>query len=157
MISFRFFILSICFIAVLNSCNSSGNGETYHKESTQNVCKNSRWLKIYDDGKKVTIKITNPDDSKQVFIFEGSTTGNRRSTNSIQSIKLPTDKLAVMSSTHIGMLTELNALNSISAISDVKLIDNQVVKRGVKNGKIISLGDEGLVSIDNYANKFLLN
>lgn len=148
MTSFRFLIFTIGFIFVLNSCNSSSNNETNQNVSSTNICKNSRWLKIYDDGKKVTIKITNPDDPKQVFVFEGSATGNNKSTNSIQSIKFPSDKLAVMSSTHIGMLTELNALNSISAISDVKLIDNQVVKRGVKNGKIISLGDEGQVSID---------
>ena len=144
----RFSILCSLFFLVLFSCNTTDNKKVTSKNTSQNLCKHSRWLKIYDNGQIVTIKITNPDNSKQVFVFEGKLNSKQNELNSEKKINLPISKMAVLSSTHIGMLNELNAINTIAAISNVKYVYQREVKSGIKSGQIISLGDEGQISID---------
>jgi iron complex transport system substrate-binding protein len=135
-------------IFILSACNSNSKKETEITNLSNNLCKHSRWLKIFETKNQVIIQITNPDNPKQVFTYKTSGKATNQGTNSTKIIQLPSKKLAVLSATHIGMLSELNAINFISAISDVKFVYNQQVKKGVKTGKIISLGDEGQISIE---------
>ncbi len=78
----RFSILCSLFFLVLFSCNTTDNKKVTSKNTSQNLCKHSRWLKIYDNGQIVTIKITNPDNSKQVFVFEGKLNSKQNELNS---------------------------------------------------------------------------
>jgi len=141
-------IVLILFLSFLNACSLNLKKDEELDKTSVNSCKHSRWLKIYENEEKITIKITNPDNPKQVFVFEGSPKINQKKTNSIKYLVLPIEKMAVLSSTHIGMLAKLKAINTISAISNVKFVFNPKIQRGVKNGQIISLGDEGQISID---------
>lgn len=148
MILNRFSSVLILFLFLFNACNSESNKSVKSTTHSENLCKHSRWLKIFEKENQVIIQITNPDNPKQVFTFQTSGKATIQGTKSTKFIELPSKKLAVLSATHIGMLSELDAIDFIAAISDEKFVFNQKVKKGVKNGKIISLGDEGQISIE---------
>lgn len=148
MIFSRFSFVLFFLLNALSACDFGSNKELKTVDSSKNLCKYSRLLKIFEFENEVVIQITNPDNPKQVFSFKTNGKGSNLKLNSTKIIELPSKNLAVLSATHIGMLSELNAINFISAISDVKFVYNQQVRQRVNSGTIISLGDEGQISIE---------
>jgi iron complex transport system substrate-binding protein len=61
---------------------------------------------------------------------------------------VPCQDIAALSSTHIGMLSVLDAENTICAVSDSKLVYNPAVKKALQSGSILSLGDSQEISIE---------
>jgi iron complex transport system substrate-binding protein len=101
-------------------------------ENKDNICRYSKWLRIAEFPEYTQIDILSP------------------STNELlQTIKIgdgginPGAALATFSSTHIGMLAELNSLNRIVAVQDVKYVHNEIIRNAFDAGSITSFGNEG--------------
>lgn len=104
----------------------------------------SKWLSIKESKKGVFITITNPDNSSEKFnYFIGANTPKN-----CTHIPVGPDGIATLSATHIGMLTELGAIKSISAVADEKLIYNQELKQRISKGWVATLSQEGDLSVE---------
>lgn len=135
----------LCFIFILFSCQNSIDTKKIN-HTPDNVCRYSKWLRIKESEHQVTIQIIHPDENKvfRTFVINDDSVSEKSLKNEISK----TNRIAALSATHVGMLSELFAENSISAVSDERLIFNQRVKNQIKSGKTISLGAEEQLSID---------
>lgn len=63
-------------------------------------------------------------------------------------IIIPIKTITALSSTQIGMLSVLNQEQKINGISDKNYVWNSKVQTGVKNGKILEVGNEGMIALE---------
>ena len=64
------------------------------------------------------------------------------------NISVGPNGIAALSSTHIGMLSQLGSIKSISAVGDEQLIYNQELKKRISKGWVATLGQEGDLSVE---------
>ncbi len=136
-------LLAFLFILVLASCTTK---ETKTLQSKGNLCKYAKHLQLFQTEKGIEVIIQHPDfkDKKYHFlIVDDANTQVDKATKIVQG-----EKLAVLSATHIGMLSALGMEEKITAVSNAKYIYSPKLKSRIKEGKTISLGDEGQLSIE---------
>ena len=112
--------------------------------NSQNVCKYSKWLRISETKDLVTIEIQNPDNLSEIIRLKLPNFNSSIQPSESYDLKTPIERLAVLSSTHIGMLGELDLTHRIVAVSNLKYVYNPELKRR----KLIQLGDEQTISIE---------
>jgi iron complex transport system substrate-binding protein len=119
---------------------------TSHKPVGPSVANNnySEWLSINESKRGVFISITNPDKSSEQFNYFIGTNTPKNYTN----ISVGPNGIAALSSTHIGMLSQLGSIKSISAVGDEQLIYNQELKKRISKGWVATLGQEGDLSVE---------
>jgi iron complex transport system substrate-binding protein len=71
----------------------------------------------------------------------------------MDKIEIPVKNMAVLSTTHIGMLNALKALDCIKGSTDVNFVANPTVKRRVRSGKIVSFNDETALTPERLLQK----
>ncbi|MBM3418722.1 MAG: hypothetical protein FJY17_07365, partial [Bacteroidetes bacterium] len=97
-----------------------------------NICRYSKWLRIAEFPEYTQIDIINPANNEL-----------------IQSVKIgeggiiPGAALATFSSTHIGMIAELNSLDKVVAVQDIQYVYNEILRNAFDAGSITSFGNEG--------------
>jgi iron complex transport system substrate-binding protein len=62
------------------------------------------------------------------------------------SIEVPVKNVAALSTTFIGMLNELNALDVVKASTDKQYVWNTKIKSGIEHGQILNVGYETILS-----------
>jgi len=137
----RFFLF--LFILGMTACATK---DPEKQQSKGNLCKYAKHLQLFQTEKGIKVIIQHPDfkDKKyQFLIVDDADTQADNATKIVQG-----QKLAVLSSTHIGMLTALGMEEYITAVSNAKYIYSPKLKRRIDQGKTISLGDEGQLSIE---------
>lgn len=92
-----------------------------------NLCKYSQYLKIYKIQKGFKIEILNPDSQAkhQAFI-----------------ITKPFERIAVLSSTHVGMLSAIAQQQKICAVSDAKYLHDPLLKHRFDQNRVADLRSE---------------
>ena len=108
----------------------------------------ARWLSITESENGVLISITNPDNITEKFEYFIGENGPANAT----TISIKHHGLAVLSSTHVGMLGLLNEINAISAVADKKFCYNKELNDRINNGKVVSLGQETDLSAEMLLN-----
>ena len=108
----------------------------------------SRWLSITESENGVLISITNPDNITEKFEYFIGKNGPASAT----PISIKHNGLAVLSSTHVGMLGLLNEIDAISAVADKKFCYNKELNDRIENGMVVSLGQE-----TDFSAEMLLN
>lgn len=66
-------------------------------------------------------------------------------------IHLPLDRIAALSQTSAGMMVELDADKMLSGISNLKYVYDSDVRKRVRSGKIVELGDESNFPVEKTA------
>ena len=127
------------------SCTNSPDTKKYN--SSINVCQYSKWLKISESQRAVLIEIQNPDDTAKIYSIRlPNFKSNIRS--GAYDFEKPIQRLACLSSTHIGMLAELDLRERIVAVSSLKYVyDPQL-----KSSKISVLGEEQGIDVEKVVN-----
>ncbi|MDP5009746.1 MAG: ABC transporter substrate-binding protein [Crocinitomicaceae bacterium] len=64
-------------------------------------------------------------------------------------IQTPVKRMIALSSTHIGMLSKLEGINSVVGVSNQNYLDNKELIDRTKSGKAIELGDEGMIPMES--------
>ena len=136
-------IFLLCIFALF-AC-SSENKKTVEPKSKLAY---SPWLSITESEKGVLISITNPDKITEKFEYFIGENGPASATQ----ISIKRNGLAVLSSTHVGMLGLLGEINAISAVADKKYIYNKELNDRINNGKVVSLGQETDLSAEMLLN-----
>lgn len=130
MIKYFYFFL----LFSLLSCKEQNQNKD-RVDDLKNICKYSQWLKIEEGEKGVLIEITSPIDKEKSYTI---------GINSQFETDIAIDAgepLGVFSTTHIGMLAELNALGFIKATTSQKLISSEYVNNRIKSGQIKSFSE----------------
>lgn len=60
----------------------------------------------------------------------------------------PFQRLITLSSTHIGMISELHSEDVIAGVSSATYVYNPIVQKGLKNGQVIELGEESNIPLE---------
>lgn len=106
------------------SCSDQKTAEHSKKE---NLCQHSQYLRIYNYQKGYKVEILDPDQQRKLHVFE---------------IQKPYARIAVLSATHVGMLSALGQQEKISAISNAKYLLDPQVKRLLQLKRIVDLQTE---------------
>ena len=125
--------LSAC---VSNTTIKSGSGE--------NIIRYAKHLQIKEYSNFTEIRILSPETGKpeQTWRFSKEKSGNGK------SIQVPLKHLAVLSSTHVGMLTKLKAIKKIVAVTNRHYVYNPDLLNRIEKGKVIELGEEGQIPVE---------
>lgn len=124
----------VCLISLLfTGCSDSV--QKAEKETPIQLVKYAEHFQIQVQGELTLIHIYSPEDHR----LERTVT--------LQSDKKK--RLAVLSSTHVGMLEKLNSISSIVGISNSLYVHNPQLLRQLKAGKVIELGEESQIPVES--------
>ena len=141
--SFLKIYLIIFQIGIYSSCiESSSNESQSNQKEWKSETKHSKYLKIYSNQKGVRIDISHPDISSQSYKY--FIPKNKDASIPIGYIQLSNKikSMIVLSSTHIGMLKELNELDKIKGVVSKKYIYNNEIIDKISNKQISEFGNE---------------
>lgn len=108
-------------LLILTACQNQ-----QHKTfvSAPNACQYSQYLKIWPNKNGFDIAIQNPDQPRLVQTLH---------------IDKPYERIAVLSTTHVGMLTALQQHQSLCAIPDQKFLFDHILKKRIQEKKLTDL------------------
>ena len=114
----RLWFFGLIWLFLLSAC--SEQQKLTPIDNKDNICRYSKWLRIAEFSGYTQIDILSP------------------STNELlQTIKIgdgginPGASLATFSSTHIGMLAELNSLDRVVAVQDIQYVYNEILRNSL--------------------------
>lgn len=132
-------------VFILFSCNEKEHKETTYK--VENQIRYAQNLEILNKEDGSYIQITQPETKKTIQYFIPAKNGNQKKTDYV-TLPVKTEKIIVLSSTHIGMLSKVSGLDKIVGVSNEKYIYNPEIKKGLASGKIHDFGGEELISFE---------
>lgn len=113
--------LTLLLFFVLFACQSE---QQQHVISAPNACQYSQYLKIWPSKNGFDIAIQNPDQPRLVQTLH---------------IDKPFQRIAVLSTTHVGMLTALQEHQSLCAIPDQQFLFDYSLKKRVQEHQLTDL------------------
>ena len=126
------FLLVVLLLSIV-SCSNESKKHTPTESTKTNLCRHSKYLSIYKVGEGYQIRIQHPDKEDKHFQL---------------TVSAPAKHLAVLSATHIGMLSALNQEKRIAAITDIRYVYSPNVKKQFKQKRIVELQNEQTMSVD---------
>jgi iron complex transport system substrate-binding protein len=120
-------------LVILASCSNQTRQVQKTDIPGENICRYSNYLSVYKTNKGYQIVIQHPEKKQLQYRFV---------------ITKPADYLAVLSSTHIGMLSSINQERRISAITDIRYVYSPMVNKRFKQKHIVELQNESSMSVD---------
>jgi iron complex transport system substrate-binding protein len=126
----RFFLVVL--LVSLASCSNQVKQSQQTKSTEVDICRYSKYLGVFKTKNGYLIRIQHPDNKKR-FQFHVTDAAKH---------------LAVLSSTHIGMLSALNEEKRIAAITDIRYVYSPLVKKRFKQKYIVALQNEQTMSVD---------
>lgn len=126
--------LLVVLLVMFASCSNQAKRRLQMESTEQNLCSYSKYLRIFKTKNGYVIRIQHPDRKDQHFEY---------------LISEPVKHMAVLSATHIGMLSALHEENRIAAISDIRYVYSPIVKKRIKQKHILELQTERSISVDN--------
>ena len=130
------FLLVVLLVSIV-SCSNESKKHTPTESTQTNLCRHSKYLCIYKVGEGYQIRIQHPEKEDKHFQL---------------TVSVPSKHLAVLSATHIGMLSALNQEDKIAAITDIRYVYSPNVKRRFKQKHIVELQNEQTMSVDKLLN-----
>jgi len=137
-------ILSVLFVIsfALFSCNEDKQTVVH---SDKNIVRYSKYLQITEKGKITTIEILSPETSK----VEQTIHISKEADKTANQLKIPIDKMSVLSSTHVGMLAVLKSIDKIVGVTNRNYVYNPELMKKIENGKVLELGEEGQIPVES--------
>ncbi len=129
------FLLSV----ILISCKNQKKSNTV---SEDNIVRYSKFLRITEKEKIIQIEILSPETR----IVEQTINISKQVAKN--TLAVPLDKITVLSSTHVGMLSILNSIEKIVGVADRNYVYNTELLNNIKNGKVLEMGEEGQIPIE---------
>ncbi len=143
------FIYFLILIFVLSACQQQKiNKEPISKTTHSLQIKYAQWFKIeyLKDYKKISV--LNPWTKYiywEYYLYKEKIESENKDKFSILSTP---QNSTVLSGTQIGMFDKLNIIKKITAVANAKYIYNPYIRKQVKDGKIIELGDASTLNVE---------
>lgn len=127
----------------LFSCQESKKETT---NSEENIVQYAQHLSIIEskNGTQIIIKSPETGEIEQDWFIPNQMV---KATNLLKGV--PFNRLTVLSSTHVGMLEKLEAIDLIVGITDKKYVYNPQLLAKVSAGKVLELGEEGQIPVES--------
>jgi iron complex transport system substrate-binding protein len=126
---------------LLNACS---NPAVKHVEKVKQKVHYAKHFNLIYEADYTILQILDPERSvieKEYFLVSDST--KTTFSDKQECIHVPISNIAALSSTQIGMLSKLNAIGVIRAVSDGAYIDNPKILQGIKGKKVFEIQDFG--------------
>ncbi len=114
-------------------------------ESKQNIVQFAKHLRIVENELGTKIEILSPENGA----VEQTLNVSKKIVKTSDFMHVPVDRMAVLSSTHVGMLAKLNAIEQIGGITDRKYVNNSDLLQNIGQRKVIELGEEGQIPVES--------
>ncbi len=85
------------------------------------------------------LKLLNPNTQSTEAVYELTYDHSKKGENVIH---IPIDNIATLSQTTVGMLSKIDALNTITGVSNINYAHSPELKKRLKTGQIEEFGDE---------------
>jgi iron complex transport system substrate-binding protein len=122
--------LWLLLLLVVWACES--DPQPQRPKQAKNLCKYSELLTITPAKNGFLIQIKNPEQPKEKFSFQ---------------LEQPFKRIAVLSATHVGMLSALEQQHRLCAIPDKRYLHDPLIKKAVAQGKVADLKSAQQLSI----------
>jgi iron complex transport system substrate-binding protein len=138
----KFHSLILALIFLISSCTEEKK-KPFQAEG--NIVRYAEHLRITEGRLSTKIEILSPVTGKVEKLINVST--NLVKTANFK--KVPIQKMAVLSSTHVGMLSVLNAIDHIVGITNQHYVYNPELLENIEKGKVLELGEEGQIPVES--------
>ena len=128
--------------AVMFSCDSQKENDNLTGE---NIVRYAKYLRIIEKGNLTTIEILSPETGEA----EQTLNLTKELVKTNHFLQVPVSKMAVLSSTHVGMLSKLNEIDKIVGITNRLYVFNEELLENIEKGKVVELGEEGQIPVES--------
>ena len=135
-----FFYVLIVFYLV--SCSNEKHQERSSTQTEKTIYSKTLSIQELEEGTRVLI--TDPDNGKRWKFILHHSQPNQINKDEIW-IKTPIKSIIALSGTDVGMLSKIGKLSIIKGVANSKYIFSAELKKCIKNGKVVSYGDQEAV------------
>lgn len=128
-------------LVVLQSCEESKPDTKLDGKNKVRYAKN---LRITEQKLTTKIEILSPETGK----VEQTMQVSKEIVQTTHFKKVPVKRLAVLSSTHVGMLEILGEIDKIVGVTDRLYVHNPQLMKNIENGKVVELGEEKQIPVE---------
>ena len=140
-------LYSILIFSILVGC-SRKRKESNHFETNSNV-KYAKNFSIKINKNYIEFHLLNPETNEIEKKFALIKNDSIKVPEGFTPILVPIKSTITLSSTHIGMLSKLNACNLVKGISNHNYVYEPSILERYKKGEVIELGDENSISVES--------
>ncbi|MES2557197.1 MAG: ABC transporter substrate-binding protein [Bacteroidota bacterium] len=135
-------LLLLCFFLV-KCAQPSGNNEQIDKTVEVSYAKH---FKIAQHEHYAVLSIMQPETGKVEREYAlVKKTDKQFAPTGMDQIEVPVKRMAVLSTTHIGMLDAIDALDCVKGSTDKNFIANKKILKGIEAGEITGFSDESSI------------
>lgn len=139
----KFLLTLFVFAAVLQGCKQN---ESPLIQSSSAVI-HAQFFKLIKHPDYQELQIISPKTKKVEYRYALVKKDRKLNlSKDLEKIEVPVKNLAALSTTFIGMLNELNALETVKITTDVQYVWNKTIRKNVQNGTIHSAGFESTLT-----------
>lgn len=141
-------------LLVLASCGGRNNKVT--TTASEIEINYARHFRMEQRTGYVVVHILQPETGKTERSFAlVKKEQNPRLPSGLIRIDVPVKNMAVLSTTHIGMLSVLNELKCVKGTTGEAFISNERIKKGIHTGKITAFNDEASITPERLLSKHI--
>lgn len=140
-------LVFFCLLFCLWSCSESKVHSDVKTEKT-NTIKFAQTLDILENKDNILIHIKNPENN-EVSKYFLSRSATSKIPNGYTFIHIPVKSIIPLSSTHIGMLSKIDGISTIKAVSDKKYIYNPQLLKRISSGQVKDFGGDAAIPFES--------
>jgi hypothetical protein len=141
---FKFWNVSILMIMIIIMVVGCKDPMQIEQSESGNAIQYAKNIKIFSTSIGHKVEIINPD-TKKLYKYLITSNGNH-SLKGYQTIATPTKGITVLSATHVGMLSKIDAIENIKGFSNINYVYNALLKKQIQSGYTTIFGEEQSVS-----------
>lgn len=138
------------FLSLLASCIGSKRPQSNINNESTTQLSHAKGFSIAHSSDYTTVTVFNPwkkgDIYNKYYLVKD---GDKSVPSDGHKVTIPLKNLMVNSATHLGFLELLGELDKVTGVCSSQYIYNPTILKGVKEGKIIDLGDAFNLDIEN--------
>lgn len=140
-------LVFFCLLFGFGSCSESKLQSDVKTKNT-NTIKYAQTLEILENKDNTLIHIKNPENNEvtKYFLSRSSTS---KVPNGYTFIQIPIKTIIPLSSTHIGMLSKIDGISTIIAISDKNYVYNPKLLKRIASGQVKDFGGEAAIPFES--------
>ncbi len=150
----KILLFTLLYLFIFVSCGKQENVKPSLSNSNKNEVEYAQNFKIFRQKHITEIQIVNPENNsieKRIICYSSEQYIPKKNEHIIY-IKIPVKGMVCLSSTHIGMLNKINALDVVKGIENPAYINNKYILSRVKQQKVNVLGSIETINPERILN-----